>query len=183
MNRLSLKIALILIASSSTAQASVLVVGGGLAESCYRAADARDKSHDALQICNRALLGEPLTREDRVATYVNRGILHFARGAPVEATKDFDRALALDPNEPDAWLNKAVVLVQYDKNVEALPLIERALLLNTRRPALAYYVRGIIEEERGNIRAAYDDFRRAQSLEPRWKEPAIELARYQVRGG
>jgi tetratricopeptide (TPR) repeat protein len=173
--------ALALAGSAAAAHASVLVVGGGLAESCYRAADARDKSHDALQLCNRALVGEALTKSDRVATYVNRGIVHFARGTQHHAMADFDRALALDPTEPDAWLNKAVVTVQYGKGEDALPMIQKALELNTRRPALAYYVRGIVEERRGNIRAAYHDFRRAQQLEPKWREPAVELSRYQVR--
>ena len=181
MNWLSLVTVLALAGAAGAAQASVLVVGGGLAESCFQAADARDKRHEALQICNRALIEEALTKSDRVATYVNRGIVYFARGAQQEAVADFDRALALDPAEPDAWLNKAVVAVQYGKGVEALPMIQKALELNTRRPALAYYIRGIVEERRGNVRAAYNDFRRAQQLEPSWKEPGIELARYQVR--
>lgn len=181
MNGLSLVTVLALAGAAGAAQASVLVVGGGLAESCFQAADARDKRHEALQICNRALIEEALTKSDRVATYVNRGIVYFARGARLEAVADFDRALALDPAEPDAWLNKAVVAVQYGKGVEALPMIQKALELNTRRPALAYYIRGIVEERRGNVRAAYNDFRRAQQLEPSWKEPGIELARYQVR--
>ena len=181
MNRLSLVTVLAFTGAAGGAHASVLVVGGGLAQSCYQAADARDKSHNALQICNRALVEEALTQDDRVATHVNRGIVHFARGAQQQAVADFDKALSLDPTEPDAWLNKAVVTVQYGRGVDALPMIQRALELNTRRPALAYYIRGIVEEQRGNIRAAYNDFRRAQQLEPRWKEPGIELARYQVR--
>ncbi|HXG80348.1 MAG TPA: hypothetical protein VNJ05_00950 [Sphingomicrobium sp.] len=159
----------------------MLVVGGGLAESCYQAAEARDKSFDALHICNRALVEEPLAKDDRVATYVNRGILHMARADQQLAAADFDRALAMNPAEPDAWLNKAVLTVQYGKGVDALPMIQKALDLKTRRPALAYYIRGIVEEQQGNIRAAYNDFRRAQELEPRWKEPRIELARYKVR--
>ena len=59
--------------------------------------------------CNRALTEEALTPEDRVATYVNRGILHLSAGDVAEADADFDRALALDPDQPDAWLNKAIL--------------------------------------------------------------------------
>jgi len=179
MNRLSLVIALSL--TGTAAQASVLVVGGGLAQSCYEAAEARDSSAGALDACNRALTEEMVTPEDRVATHVNRGILYFHRSAVSQAAADFDRALQLDPREPDAWLNKAVLTVKHGNGVDALPMIEQAIALKTRRPALAYYLRGIVQEDRGDLRAAYFDFRKAQSLEPKWREPAVELARFQVR--
>lgn len=181
MNRLSLVIALSLTGTAVAAQASVLVVGGGLAQSCYEAAEARDSSAGALDTCNRALTEEMVTPEDRVATHVNRGILYFHRSAVSQAAADFDRALQLDPREPDAWLNKAVLTVKHGNAVEALPMIEQAIALKTRRPALAYYLRGIVQEDRGDLRAAYHDFRKAQSLEPKWREPAVELARFQVR--
>lgn len=181
MNRLSLVTVLALAGTAVAAQASVVVVGGGLAQSCYNAAESRDTSIQAMNDCDRALTEEVLVPSDRVATHVNRGILYFARANVAAATADFDRALQLDPTEPDAWLNKAVLTVQHGRGVDALPMIEKALTLKTRRPALAYYVRGIVEEQRGNIRAAYNDYRRAQALEPKWKEPAIELARFEVR--
>lgn len=181
MTRLSLAILMSLAGTATAAHSSVVVVGGGLAENCYQAAEEGDRSHTALQLCDRALVEEPLTKGDRVATYVNRGILHFGRGAHRAAAADFDKALGLDPAEPDAWLNKAVLTVQSGNDAEAVPMIERALDLRTRRPALAYFVLGLIEERRGNLRAAYDNFRRAQQLEPKWKQPAAELARYQVR--
>ena len=181
MNRLSLKIALILIASSSTAQASVLVVGGGLAESCYRAADARDKSHDALQICNRALLGEPLTREDRVATYVNRGILLMSRNDFRNAGDDFDRAIAMDASKPDPWLNKGNLLFRSGRSADAIPLFNKAIELGADRAEFAYYGRALANEDTGNLRAAYADLRRAVELSPNWQAPARELARYHVR--
>ena len=181
MNRPSLAIALLLAGTAATAQASILVVGGNMARSCYLAAESRNLGHDALETCNRALSDEPLTQEDRVATYVNRGIIYFRKAAVAQATADFDRALELDPTEPDAWLNKAVLLVQYGHSAEAMPMVEMAIDLKTRRPAVAYYIRALIHEDRGNLRAAYNDFQHAKALEPNWRQPAIELARYQVR--
>ena len=179
--RLSLAIAMLFAGSAASAPASILVVGGNMARSCYLAAEAKSLGRDALESCNRALADEPLTREDRVATYVNRGIIYFRQAAVPQATADFDRALALDPAEPDAWLNKAVMLVQYGHSDEAMPMIEKAIDLKTRRPAVAYFVRALIHEERGNLRAAYADLQHAKALEPNWRQPAIELARYQVR--
>ena len=167
----------------ATAGASVITVGSGFAESCYQAADARNASRAAMEACNHALTEQALTPDDRVATFVNRGILYLIRANVKEANSDFDTALALDPNEPEAWLNKAVAHARFGKAVDALPLVQKALELKTRRPALAYFVRAMAYEDSGNIPAAYHDLKRAQALEPGWKEPAIELRRFQVRGG
>ncbi len=181
MNGLSLASALALAGAAATAQASVTSFGGSFGQSCYLAAQLRDTSLQAMNDCNRALTVETLSIEDRVATHVNRGILYLHRSASKEAAADFDRALALDPNQPEAWLNKAILTVKIGEEAEALPMIQRALDLKTRRPAMAYYIRAIIEERRGNVRAAYDDFRRAQELEPNWHDPAVELRRFKVR--
>lgn len=181
MIRLSLVVALALAGTAGTAQASVMTVGGGFAESCYLAADSRNKTWQALDDCNRALQDEPLTLDERVATYVNRGILYLQRAAAAKAGADFDKALSMDPTQPEAWLNKAILTVKFGRSADARPMVEKALELKTRRPALAYYVRGMVNEDSGNLRAAYNDYKRARDLEPKWNEPAIELARFQVR--
>ena len=169
-----------LTASSST-NASILTIGGSLARACFEAAEARSARAQDLQVCDRALIEEALLSEDRVATYVNRGILRLVGADFRAAEADFDRALALDPREPDAWLNKAVSRLRQDDSTAAMPMITRAIELKTRRPALAFYTRGIANEHRGDIRAAYADLVRARELEPAWDLPAKELARYQVR--
>ena len=53
--------------------------------------------------------------------------------------------------------------------------------LGTERPEIAYYGRGLANEDVGNVKAAYDDLQRAVSLKPKWNAPAKDLARYQVR--
>ena len=166
----------------ASAAASVMSLGSEFSESCYRAADVRDASRQAMENCNKALSEEAITPDDRVATHVNRGILYIVRRKASEANADFDAALALDPNQPEAWLNKAVVQARFGKPADAMPLVQKALDLKTRRPALAYFVRALALEDSGNIAGAYDDLKRAQQLEPRWKEPQIELRRFQVRG-
>lgn len=168
-------------AITAAAHGSVTVVGGGSAERCFHAAEMQDASLHAMDDCNRALSEEVLVPGDRVATHVNRGILYFLKADSTAAYADFDMALRLNPHEPDAWLNKAIVTAQYGEAADALPMIQKALDLKTRRPAVAYFVRGVVEEKRGNIRAAYDDFHRAQALEPKWDKPRIELSRYSVR--
>lgn len=170
-----------LVTVPASASAAILALGGGLAKSCYEAAEARNATIGAMDTCTRALNEEALSPHDRVATHVNRGILHLNRANLRAANADFNAALAMDPNEPEAWLNKAIGHAKFGRTIDALPLAEKALALNTRRPALAYFVRAMALEDSGNIVGAYRDLRRARSLEPKWKEPEIELRRFRVR--
>src|SRR4051812_24722161 len=88
------------------AQAAALVLGGGDAESCYRAAkrDAADRT--SLRLCSRALEDEPLTPTDRASTHINRGVILVNRRTFAEAIADFDAALKLQPRSGEAYLNR-----------------------------------------------------------------------------
>ena len=179
--RLSPLVILAIASVPSALSASVLTVGGAYAYSCYKAADGSGATATSLDACNRALVEEALTAQDRAATYVNRGILHLRRVSLHRADADFDAALKLNPHEPEAWLNKAILNARYGKSADALPYVSKALENGTRKPAIAYFVRAMAYEDSGKIAAAYQDFQRARSLAPKWDEPAIELRRFQVR--
>jgi len=179
--KLSVLVVAALAAIPASTTAAVLTVGGGYAHSCYKAADAQDARSTAIQTCNHALSEDALSPDDRVATLVNRGIVHLRRIDLPQAEADFDAALAIDPTQAEAWLNKAVLHARHGKSVDAMPMVQKALELKTNRPALAYFVRAMAYEDSGNIRAAYHDLQRAQALEPNWAEPQIELKRFKVR--
>ena len=168
------------IAASSPASAGSVSIGNSTARDCYEAAIARSADRNSFYHCNLALDQEALTRQDRAATLVNRGVL-FLRGHNYRsAGRDFDAALKTDANNAEAWLNLAIASLQQGGAGDTLPMIEKSLALNTARPALAYYSRSIAHERSGNVRAAYNDLRRAQELAPDWKAPAEDLKRYQV---
>jgi tetratricopeptide (TPR) repeat protein len=97
------------------------------------------------------------------------------------ANLDFDRALAIDSRLSEAWLNKGIAQMKAGNGRAALELAARSIELRTRRPAIAYYIRGLANEQAGNFKAAYADLNHARKLAPKWQEPAIELARYQLR--
>lgn len=181
---MEIKFLLILAAGSAAvpASAAVTVIGSSAARICYEASESTAiPSFEILSRCDEALRVEPLTPYEIVATHVNRGILRARIGQVSAALSDFDTALARDPNEPEAYLNKGVVLMRQPNNAnEALPLFNMALEKKTRRPALAYYGRGVANEELGNLRSAYEDFRKASVADPKWKEPKTELTRFQV---
>jgi tetratricopeptide (TPR) repeat protein len=163
------------------AHASVLTVGGAYAYSCYQAADGDGATTASLDACSRALNEEALTPQDRAATHVNRGILLLRRANLDQADADFDAALKLSPHEAEAWLNKAILNARYRRSADALPYVAKALENGTHRPAIAYFVRAMANEDSGKIGAAYQDFQRARTLDPKWAEPALELQRFQVR--
>jgi tetratricopeptide (TPR) repeat protein len=169
--------------SAGSAGAAITVIGNSAARSCYEHADSETLPlRSQLADCDRALSEEAISEQDVVATHVNRGILRSRQGDVAGALADFNRASALNPNEPEAYLNKALVLVLRTKQPsEALPLFNTALEKKTSKPALAYFGRGAAYEDLGNVRSAYADYAQAAAADPKWNAPRVELARFNVR--
>lgn len=166
----------------STAGAAVLSVGGPLSKNCYEAALAQDTRDQAVAGCTRALLEEPLAKRDRAATLVNRGILQMTRGKDAFADADFDAALQVDGDLPDAWLNKGFLRLRRGDGRSALPLLQSGIDRGARRQALAIFARGVAYEQMGQFSSAYADLKRAHELEPRWSMPTEYLANYRAAG-
>lgn len=176
-----LVLAALLVAVAAPASASVIIIGNNSARQCYEAADsAVQPDVEDLRVCDRAIRDEALTMRDRVATHVNRGIVQLRRNRIDLALADFDRAIALDPGQPESYLNKGAALIRLQDAAAALPLFTASLERNTTRPELAHYGRAIAHESLGNARAAYSDYRRAAELRPGWEEPLVELRRFRV---
>lgn len=174
----SLAVALILIASP--ASAAVTVIGNSLARTCYEAARSMAKPASAIGHCDAALAGDPLTREDQIATLVNRGILRATRGDVAGAIRDYDAALAIDPRQAEASLNKGFAYLRNDDAAGSLPFFEASVANGPEEPAIAYYGRGTAHELLGDLRAAYADYVRARDLQPKWDVPQRELARFSI---
>lgn len=168
--------------AATPAVAAISVVGNSAARSCYLAAESRGApTLEVLRFCNDALDREALTEGELVATFVNRGILKARLGNLDEAISDYDAALSRDPDEPEAYLNKGFALLHLSEAGErAKPLFDTALAKKTRRPELAYYGRGIAHEMSGEVKAAYHDYRQASRIDPKWRQPKLELARFRV---
>jgi tetratricopeptide (TPR) repeat protein len=178
-----LTLAVILAGLAATpAVASIMVVGNTLGASCYQAARSQSGSDEALSICDRAFKEGEMNFHDTVATHVNRGIVNVYRKDYQSAVADFDRAIAMNPNEPESYLNKGSTLLRMGAGAnQAIPLLNESLERNTRKPELAYFSRAIAHEISGDVQSAYADYKRAQELAPRWAQPSRELSRFQVR--
>ena len=182
MNR-KLVLAALLAACAAPAPAAVLIVGNTDARLCYEAADSPLLPDVGdMRRCDEALRSGGLSGFETVATHVIGGILGLRRGHTDEAVGDFDRAIHLDPEQPEAYLNKGAALIRRQNPAEALQLFTVALERNTSRPAVAHYGRAVANEALGNVAAAYRDYRRASELDPDWADPRTELARFTVVG-
>ena len=167
--------------AAAPASASVVVLGNSNARLCFEAADSPSMpGMRDVRRCDDALLLEALSNYEEVATHVNRGILRLRRGLIEEAITDFDRAIALDPNQPESYLNKGAALLRRNNAAEAMSLFTIALERNTTRPAIAHYGRAIANENLGNLNAAYRDYTAASRIAPNWSEPRMELTRFRV---
>ncbi|WP_300974688.1 hypothetical protein [Sphingomonas sp. LHG3406-1] len=167
--------------AAAPAGASVITVGGSHATTCWRAAETRRPDADAWTACNIALATETLSPQDRAGTFVNRGILHMLSQRWDRAAADFAQAERIDPAQAEIYVNQAVVAYEQSDPANARLLATKALGLGTRKPAVAHFVRGVANEDLGQVRAAYADLSEAARLAPRWSEPKRELARYRLR--
>jgi tetratricopeptide (TPR) repeat protein len=171
----------LLAACAAPAWASVMVIGSSDARLCFESADSplTPQIHDVRR-CDDALNVGGLSTYETVATHVNRGILRLRRGLIDAAIADFDVAMRLDPNQPEAYLNKGAALMQRQNPTEAAQLFTVALQHNTQRPAIAHYGRAVANEALGNVREAYQDYRAASELAPDWAAPRADLQRFRV---
>lgn len=169
-----------MVAPLAAAHGAVLTVGGPLSKLCYESALGRDARDVAIDGCTRALDEEALMPRDRAATLINRGILEMIGGHNSEADADFDAAIALDRDLPDAWLNKGFLRLRQGDGRDALPLLQQGIDRKPQREALAIFARGVAYEQTGQLASAYADLKRAHELEPGWSLPSEYLARYRV---
>jgi tetratricopeptide (TPR) repeat protein len=168
--------------AATPAIGAVSVIGNSAARSCYLAAESNGApSLDVLRFCDDALRQEALSHDEVVATLVNRGILKVRLGNVNAAIADYDAALSRDPDQAEAYLNKGFALLHGpEAGVQAKPMFDTALAKKTRRPELAYYGRAVAHELSGEVRAAYFDYQQASRIDPKWRQPKLELARFRV---
>ena len=181
MSKRHVLIAAAFITVSTPAVAGITVLGTSAARMCYLAAEARvPPTSEDLDRCDSAIQETGGDRRNLVASHVNRGIVRMRRHDLDGALSDYDRAMQLNPNEPEAYLNRGSALLRGDRLAEALTMFSSAIAHNTRRPELAHYGRAMANELLGNVRDAYNDYRRASELSPNWDLPREELQRFRV---
>ncbi len=173
---------MVLLTAAGSAGAEVTIIGNGLAATCSTSATSVANNmparSEAEQECTLVLEGEALSPHEAAATYVNRGVL--TDGAVAQARQDFEAALTIEPRLPEALVDRGGALIAGGHDKEGMDEITRGLALNPTQPEKAYYNRAVAEERLGDLRSAYDHYRKASDLKPDWPLPRTELARFKV---
>jgi tetratricopeptide (TPR) repeat protein len=176
----TLALAALLASGGLQANASVTVIGGGMAEACWRAVKAGEADQAVLETCTYAIEQESLRRRDRAGTLVNRGIVQLRMRSLKNALADFNKAQDINPAIGETYVNRGAVLIMMDRYPEALEDIERGMTIGVEEPQKAYYNRAIAKEGVEDMRGAYFDYLKAAELDPAWTLPQTQLARFTV---
>lgn len=160
---------------SLPAGAAKTVFGDTDARKCYESARFGWGGND-LDACNRALRNPQLSRRDRAATLVNRGILFNRQKRMGEALEDFNAALKINSRLGEAYLNRGNSRFFSKQIKAALGDYDMAIRHNSPELHAAYFNRGLAHEALGQIREARQDYESALAL-----KPDFELARLRLQ--
>ncbi len=169
------------LAMSLPADAAVSIIGGGLGRECFLAAELKRETRASLAVCGRALSEEGLSRRDRAATFVNRGIVHMQSRELKQAIADYEAAAKLEPTLAEAHVNRGIALLHRGgADRDAIAALTKGLSMNPSRPEVALYTRAVANELVGDVKAAFEDYQAAAAAKPDWTAPAEELKRFSV---
>ncbi|MCG8452743.1 MAG: tetratricopeptide repeat protein [Spirochaetales bacterium] len=140
-------------------------VDGSAGRDCYSAA-VRAFNQD-----NPVLAEECLERafaivgEGMPHLYLLSGRIAYAKGEIDHAEKAWKSALALEPNNGEAWNNLGVLLRQKGRHTEALNAFQRAQTLSPERPDIPYNI-GNLHKAAGEDSEAISAYNAAISIAP-----------------
>ncbi len=161
------------------AQSMTVIGSDDSARACFHSANiaARRDYTDAAAVadCTRALEHSRLTDRDRMATFVNRGILYLAQRELDRAAADFDAAIKLDPASGEAFVDRGNMAYMRRAYDAAIIDYTRGLELGLEKDHIAYFNRAMAQEHLRNFDGAKADYRRAMELEPEWFLPRVRL--------
>ena len=133
---------------------------------------------DGLQACSVALSDPAMTH--RAALMLDRGVIEVRLGDTAAALKDYSGAITLDGTLGDAYISRAGLMVEMKRYDEARADIAQGIALGAGNLHVAYYSRAVIEEEGGDVKSAYRDYKQALAIRPDFAPAIRELSRFKV---
>lgn len=172
--------AVALLGIAGPAAAATTVISDTSASICAKAVSQGLADDESLRACGDAIENGGLDRQDLVATYVNRGSVLMNRRDLAAARADFDRAIKMDPDAGEAWMDRGAIDILEHRYRDGIADTTKGLELGVRDPAKAYFNRAVADEGVGDEQSAYVDYQEAVVLQPGWDLPKRELLRFTV---
>jgi tetratricopeptide (TPR) repeat protein len=111
---------------------------------------------------------------DADAVNTNMAALQYSKGNHARALKYVDKALTVNPLNPDALVNRASILVALQRNEDAYKAFEAVLAVDPKN-ALAHYNLGNLQFQLGHKEQAAASLRKALDLKPDLFQAAFNL--------
>jgi tetratricopeptide (TPR) repeat protein len=167
-----------LLASSAQAAPEIqqVIYNVSAATRCSDAAAGQVELKIGLAACDVALSDPHMIHVAELM--VDRGVIQARLGDNAAALRDYNGAIALNSQLGDAYISRAGVLVAMKRYDEARADIAQGLALNASNLHAAYYSRAVIEEESGDVKAAYRDYNQALAIKPDFAPASRELSRF-----
>ncbi len=105
------------------------------------------------------------------------GLLYDRLNEPKKSEAHFEKALAIDSNNPEILNNYAVVLCNRDKHAKGEKyFVQAANNPLYKTPEVAYLNAGNCARTAGNLKHAEENYRKALSVKPRFSEALYQMA-------
>ena len=173
----------LLVGNSSFVYGNAMTVIGNSrdAEQCYTTAKLAQQPNmqhlSDTESCNLALKGA-LTRRDRAATMVNRGLIHAAMKNFDEALQDYDEAVEIYPGIIAVTLiNRGNTYYMQRDFENALDSYSEAIAMQVKPMHVAIHNQAMVFEKLGDLDAAEAGFVRALELVEGWESAQLRLER------
>lgn len=164
---------------ATTMAQSMMVIGGESAgRDCYMAATLASQMHIGatadIERCTYALDNVALSLKDRVATYVNRGVIYVALERYKEAIADYEKAAQMSPDTGEINVNRGNLYFLGQVYDQAITEYTKAMG-NIKKLHVAYYNRGLAYEKLKEFNKAEADYLKAMEIVPDWRFPREKL--------
>lgn len=131
--------------------------------------------------CSRAIADVDRAPDLRAGLLANRSDLKLKVQDFEGAVADADASITLDPGLGTAYLNKGAGLIGLHRYLEALAVLEKAIVLDKgERLQIAYFNRGLARDYLGDLKNAYFDYKKATELDPNFEPAKVQLNRFTV---
>jgi tetratricopeptide (TPR) repeat protein len=151
---------------------------------CAAAVEAASRSGSvteaATHSCQQALGWAHFVPDELGPVLSNNGVLHLIRGDYQAAIADFNAALRAGAEASSTLNDRGLAEAGLRNYQAAVDSYGQALAKATGNQERIYFNRAMAEEDIGNVKAAYLDYRKAAELAPNWPKAAAALSRFKV---